>query len=115
MIYGKLYQNDKALFEEVMLTQYFWERMQGLLFRKPLTQQQALLIKPCSSIHCVGMSYNIDVVFLDKRYEIVKMSKTIKPFGFAQCFKAAMTLEMQAGMIDVLELSIGDILQWKST
>lgn len=114
MINGSLYKEQQLLLPQVMLTRFFWERMRGLLFRKPLSSEQALLIRPCASIHCIGMSYPIDVVFMNKHYEIVKMVAGLKPFRFAQCAQANMTLEMQTGMIDTLNLALGDTLQWRA-
>ena len=43
----------------------FLQRARGLLGRAPLAADEALLIRPCSSIHTFGMRFAIDVVFID--------------------------------------------------
>lgn len=43
-----------------------WERMRGLLGRKNLDTEFAMVFKHCPRIHCKGMSITIDVVSLAK-------------------------------------------------
>ncbi len=43
-----------------------WERMRGLLGRKGLDADFAMVFRRCPRIHCKGMSIIIDVVSLDK-------------------------------------------------
>lgn len=54
-------------------------RMKGLLGSKSLAAGHGLWLRPCSSIHTVGMSFPIDVLFLDKHRKIVRAAAKIKP------------------------------------
>jgi uncharacterized membrane protein (UPF0127 family) len=42
-------------------------RMKGLLGRQGLEPGESLWIRPCNSIHTIGMKFPIDAVFLDSR------------------------------------------------
>lgn len=116
MIYGALYNkhNNQIILPHVMKTSSVKERMQGLLCRNPLKEDEALLIQPCSSIHTIGMRYPIDVVFLNQDLSIKKIFTDVKPWRFAISFGAAMVLEMIAGSVERLGLGEQMILQWET-
>lgn len=116
MIHGALYSNHnhQLILPHVMKTSSVMERMQGLLCRKPLNEDEALLIQPCSSIHTFGMRYNIDVVFLNKDLSIKKIFTHVRPWRIAMSFGAAMVLEMIAGSTEKFGLGEQMILQWET-
>ena len=74
----------------------FFERLQGLLLRKPLDEHEALLIKPCSDIHSIGMKYSIDVAFIDNAGLVLKVV-CLKPNRFARCHGSKSVIEFKAG------------------
>lgn len=115
MIHGALYnnQNHQLILPHVMKTSSVIERMRGLLYREPLKENEALLIQPCSSIHTVGMRYDIDVVFLNQDLTIKKIFTHIKPWRFAMSFGASMVLEMIAGSVERFGLGEKMTLQWE--
>ena len=83
---------------KVSIADRFFRRAIGLLSRRSLPDDEALLITPCASVHTFGMRFSIDVVFLGKRNEILKISENVRPFGV--CFAPRGTksvLEMAAG------------------
>lgn len=51
-------------FEAIIATSFLM-RLRGLLFRTPLQENQCLVLSPCRSIHTFGMTYAIDVFYLD--------------------------------------------------
>ena len=106
MINGVVYSNDnnQPILTHVMKTSSVFERMQGLLCREPIKENEGLLIQPCSSIHTIGMRYDIDVVFLNNDFTIKKICKHVKPWRCAMSFGAAMVLEMIAGSVEKLGL-----------
>ena len=71
----------------------------------------ALLITPCNAIHCLGMLFSIDVVFLGKHLEVVQINHRLRPFFIAFNLKAKHVLEMPAGSIAALSLKMGDTIQ----
>jgi hypothetical protein len=75
----------------------FLERARGLLFRRRLAADEALLIAPCSSIHMFGMFYAIDVAFVDSAGKVLQVAARVPPFGAAGCRGAAAAWELAAG------------------
>ena len=113
MIHGSLTRaNDGRVIQKVSKTSNFLERMRGLLGKPPLKENEGLLIVPCSSVHTFGMSYAIDLVFLDKQLTIVKTVSALKPWRMAASNAASMVLELAADSLDQLQLCNGQRLEW---
>ena len=115
MIVGSISRKDnqQCLLSNVMCTSNPLERMRGLLGKAPLQKDQALLITSCSSVHTVGMTYPIDLVFLDKHWKIRKIVKSLVPWRMAWSFSSSMVLEMAPGTIDNLNLNMDMQLLWE--
>lgn len=91
-------------------------RMKGLLGTKSLPSGHGLWLKPCSSIHTVGMAYAIDILFLDKNKKIVKAKRNIRPMRL--CWAPLSTrsvLELPKGAIERYGVIVGDGLKFKDT
>ncbi len=113
MIHGCLTRtNESCVIRNVSKTSNFLERMRGLLISSPLTENEGLLISPCSSVHTFGMSYAIDLVFLDKQFTIVKTVRSLKPWRMAASKASSMVLELAAESLDKLQLTTGQQLEW---
>ncbi|MEM6998595.1 MAG: DUF192 domain-containing protein [Pseudomonadota bacterium] len=115
MIEGVVYANDnnQPILTHVMKATSTFERMQGLLCREPIKENEGFLIQPCSSIHTIGMRYQIDVVFLNSDFTIKKIFQHVKPWRCAMSFGASMVLEMLAGSVEKLELDKNMKLKWE--
>jgi uncharacterized membrane protein (UPF0127 family) len=74
---------------------------------------QALLIDPCPSVHTLGMTYSLDLVFLDAHFHVLKLVTRLPPLRWAGCSGARATLELPPGAIDALGLTVGETLQWR--
>jgi uncharacterized membrane protein (UPF0127 family) len=103
---------ETAVIPQVWVARNFWQRLRGLLGKAALTETQGLLIKPCRQIHTVGMSYPLDIVFVDSNGFIVKISQFVKPFRQASSHKAFCALELAAGVARHIGLTVGDQLTW---
>jgi uncharacterized membrane protein (UPF0127 family) len=90
-----------------------WDRMRGLLFRDAPQAGAGLLIDPCSSVHTFAMSYPIDVVYLNRDFQVVKTITKLNPWRVSACKTASMTLELAGGQADSLELVPTLELQWQ--
>lgn len=113
MTHGRLHRaNDECVIPGVSRTSNFLERMRGLLAKPALNENQGLLIFPCSSVHTFGMSYAIDLVFLDNSWTIVKTVDSLKPWRMTASRAANMVLELAAGSLGRLQLSTGQQLEW---
>ena len=73
----------------------FTERAKGLIGVKSLKKGEGLLILKCNAIHTMFMSFPIDATFLDRRGNMVKTVRGIKPWRpfIWGGWKAAMVLE----------------------
>lgn len=91
-----------------------WERLRGLLGRRPLAPDEALLIEPCASVHTFGMGYPIDLAFLDREGRVLRIVRELKPLRVAVRPGARATLEMAAGAAAGLGLRAGDRLEWRA-
>jgi uncharacterized membrane protein (UPF0127 family) len=89
------------------------ERMKGLLWTDTLSENTALIIKPCSSVHTLAMNYPIDLAYLDKYWVIIKTIENLKPWRFSATPRASMVIELAAGSINRLQLKPGQKLRWQ--
>jgi uncharacterized membrane protein (UPF0127 family) len=115
LIRGVLYRadNPEPLLSDVMHTSNTLERMRGLLGRPPLQPHQALLIRPCSSVHTFGMRYPIDLVFLDENWRIIKLVHALRPRRITWAWGAQMVIELAGGILSRLNLTPQTQLRWE--
>jgi uncharacterized membrane protein (UPF0127 family) len=106
-----LQRTGKVIADKARIAQDYKSRSIGLLCRKSLKDGEALLIKPCNSIHTLFMHFPIDVAFLNKRGKVVGIIKGMGPWRLASCiFKGYMTLEMPIGTIEKYSIKIEDFI-----
>jgi uncharacterized membrane protein (UPF0127 family)/CheY-like chemotaxis protein len=86
------------------------ERMRGLLGRESLPAGEALLLQPAPSIHTARMRFAIDVVFLDRNLQVIKVVEGMRPWRTASCRHSRTTLELAAGEVASRRLETGDQL-----
>jgi hypothetical protein len=86
----------------------------GLMGRRTLPEGGALLITPCSSVQTSLMRFAIDVVFLDRVGQVVKVVKGLKPYRAALGGRGAHSaLELPAGAAAEHGIAVGDRLVWE--
>jgi uncharacterized membrane protein (UPF0127 family) len=85
----------------------FVARLFGLLWRRPLERAEALWIKPCTSVHTLGMRYPIDVVFLDREGAVVGLRSALAPRRLAGARRARSVLELPANRSAELGIALG--------
>jgi len=89
----------------------FSQKLCGLIFRRPLEGDEALLIENCKSIHTMGMGYDIDVIFTDRDGKIIAIYEDIAPWRFTPYINKAYTvLESKSGFVKEKSLAVGDRL-----
>jgi uncharacterized membrane protein (UPF0127 family) len=96
--------SDETKTLAVFSTENVFERTGGLLRLTPLKKDQGLLINKCNSIHTFGMTYSLDVVYLNSHLKVVKLVKNIKPKRMSFSLRAKHTLELLAGEISRLDI-----------
>lgn len=111
---GTIRRNGQVLWSEVVLAAGFWDRLQGLLGKSVLHEEQGLLLMPCASVHTWGMRFSLDIVFLDREQTVLACREGVKPYGLKSCRGAWATLEVAAGSIARLGIVEGQRLEWSS-
>jgi uncharacterized membrane protein (UPF0127 family) len=102
-----------CLLPQVWRAESAFERMRGLLGRPQLLPGQGLLIESCNLVHTVGMSYPIDLVFLDAHGYVVKLFEQVQPWRFAGALGAKSTVELCAGALSARHIAVGDQMTWR--
>lgn len=102
---------QREIAREVAVADTFFSRMKGLLGESSLPREGGLWIRPCNSIHTIGMRFSIDVLYLDRKNRVVAMKRKLAPNRFSRPYvQAATVLEVTAGMIDETATGIGDTI-----
>ena len=58
---------------QTILADTWVKRLVGLLLSDELNYHQSMCLKPCKSIHTIGMGYPIDVVFVNRFFRLLKL------------------------------------------
>jgi uncharacterized protein len=94
----------------------FFERLIGLLARSSMSRDEGVWLSRCRAIHTVGMRYSIDVVFVDREGFVLQICRKVRPNRLAlSCRKARAVIELGAGALDTVELTVGDRIELVST
>ena len=112
MLARSLQLNHGQQLPQVFLANTAWLRLRGLLGRPQLTRQQGMLISPCNAVHTLGMSYAIDVVYLNEHLQVLKVDNQLKPWRSSVCKGAKHTLELAGGSAEFYKITTGDMLTW---
>lgn len=97
--------------ENCIVADTFFSRLKGLLGKKSIDQDTALLITPCNSIHMFFMKFPIDVLFIDKNDIIVHMVNNIKPWRTSKIVRhSEKVIELPAGSLLKNGTCVGDEL-----
>ncbi|OGX40606.1 MAG: hypothetical protein A2984_02700 [Omnitrophica WOR_2 bacterium RIFCSPLOWO2_01_FULL_41_12] len=102
---------NTILAENVIVADRPFQRIKGLLGKKEFKPGQALVLKPCNSIHTFFMKFPIDVLFVDKDNRVIKAVPTLKPFCLTYIyFRAILAIELPVGTIPSTLTQEGDTL-----
>ena len=85
----------------------FLSRARGLLGGERLREFEALWIRPCGSVHTIGMRYAIDVLFLDRQQRVLMVKRRLEPLRFSGAGHAHSTLELHAGTAAAIAVGEG--------
>lgn len=99
------------LAENAIIAKTPLKRMIGLLNRKSFEQGEALIIKPCNSIHTCFMRFSIDVAFVDSNNRIIRTIRSMRPFRISGIYlNALFCIELPAGTLEKTSTQPGDLL-----
>lgn len=68
----------------------FFKRLRGLIGK---SRDGIYCFENCSSIHTIGMTHAIDIAFVSRRGNVMKVQRNVSPWRFASCKGAYLTLE----------------------
>ncbi len=104
-----------TLGDRVLVAEWWWQRLRGLLGRPPLQSGEGLLLAPCRAVHMAGMKYPLDVAFLNRDGIVVALYHSLLPGGRSRWHAAAYSaLELPAGTLAATGTREGDTLLMSS-
>ncbi|MCK4519733.1 MAG: DUF192 domain-containing protein [Candidatus Omnitrophica bacterium] len=108
-----LFNKSKGLFlaSEALVADDFFLRLKGLMFRKTIAAEAALIFYRTSSIHTFFMRFPLDIVFLNKKMQVVRFYEALKPGRVVFCLFAYLVIELPPHKTSRKNLEIGDILE----
>jgi len=75
-------------------------RMKGLAKLDELPAATALHIPRCRSVHTFTMRFPLDLIWLDKRGEVVRVDPSVPPRRLKSCLRARSVIEANGGTAD---------------
>jgi len=98
-----------TLATNVKVADNLFTRMKGLLGKKELPIGEALWIKPCFSVHTFFMKFSMDVIFLNKKNQVIAAVRNLKPNRMTRLYPQSFSvLELPIGTIAASNIEIGD-------
>lgn len=104
--------NNRIVGDRIDVADTSEKRRTGLLKHNALAVGEGLWIAPTESVHCFGMKFAIDVVYLNKSKQVVKVRPNLKPWGISLCLRAYSVLELPAGQAEASGIAVGDQLEF---
>lgn len=105
-----VYKDQKPFWTNIQLANTMFLRLRGLLHRRILDHQEGLLLFPCDQVHSLGMRMTIDIIFLDKSLNILKIETLVPGRITARVAKSYSVLEVACGEAATRGLRPGDQL-----
>lgn len=106
-------RSQRELGSRIGLADGWLARLRGMLGRPEPIPGEGLLLTPCRSIHMYGMSYSLDVAFLDVKGAIIAMYPSLFPGSRTRWHrKAVHALELPVGALADSGAAVGDVLLW---
>jgi uncharacterized membrane protein (UPF0127 family) len=99
----------------ILLVDSWPGRLRGYLGRpKPLVGEGMLLVR-CNAVHMYGLSFPLDLIFLDKEGDVVDVVEALQPWKRTKRIpRARFALELPTGAIAASHTRVGDGLMWTS-
>ncbi|MGH9675075.1 MAG: DUF192 domain-containing protein [Bryobacteraceae bacterium] len=88
------------------------KRRTGLLKHESLPAGEGLWIAPCEAVHTFRMRFPIDIVFLSRKRQVLKLRERVPARRIALCLRAHSVLELPAGMVEATGTTKGDQLEF---
>ena len=99
--------DGEVVCERCLVADSPWSRMRGLLGRRGLESGEGLLLRPAGSVHTFFMRFPIDVVFLSRDGEVLKVAPALPAWRTAAARRAKAVLELAADEAERREIRVG--------
>lgn len=94
----------------------WWNRFRGLIGRPEIESGEGLLLEPCRAVHMYGMTYPLDVAFLDEDGVVIALYRELAPGARSHWHGSARyALEIPAGTLASTATEVGDVIHWTPT
>lgn len=94
---------------DVSCCNIFYEKIRGLMFKRLLPRNQALLIPSESAcIHTFFMRFPIDVFWLDETCTVVDLKKNIRPWRPLICPRKKASYILEVPSCYTYKINVGD-------
>ena len=103
--------NNNLIAADVKVAQNFITRSIGLLSKTSLSANEGLIIKPCCSVHTFFMRFDIDVLFVNRKNQIVAVHENVKPYRILPIHPTSFyVIELAAGSASAKNIIKGDLI-----
>ena len=103
---------NTVLAENTVMANTSETRRKGLLKHESLPKGEGLWIAPCEAVHTFWMKFAIDLVYLSKKKQVLKVRHAVPPWRISGCLRAHSVLELPAGMAAETETQPGDQIEF---
>ncbi|HWN18153.1 MAG TPA: DUF192 domain-containing protein [Gemmatimonadales bacterium] len=108
-------RHNRELGARIGLADGWFARLRGMMAGPAPAAGEGLLLTPCRSVHMFGMSFPLDVAFLDVEGAVVATYGSLSPWSRTRWHRNAVhALELPAGTLENSGTVIGDVLVWSS-
>ena len=108
-----VYNGGKVVYNRVSRAVTFYKRFKGLMWKKKLDIDEGLWIARCNQVHMFNMRFPLDIIYLDKHFQVVKI-ETLRPRQVGKLVRGARSvLEVTAGSAAANGIAPGDYLELK--
>lgn len=106
---------NKEIADGIKVADNFFTRSIGLLSKKSVLEGEGLIIKPCCSIHTFFMRFAIDVIFVNKKNEIIALYENVRPWKILPIHPTShYVIELLANSISNKNINKGDVINTSS-
>lgn len=103
---------NTVLAEDIFIASNLFRRIKGLLGEKVFLPDQAIILEPCNSVHTFFMHFSIDVLFIDKNYQVIKIIPNLNPNKISCIYwHASRVIELPSGKLKLTNTQVQDQLQ----
>jgi len=107
----QVYCGNLLIWADVSVADNPWLRLKGLMGKKAIGPQEGLLIRPCGQVHMLFMKFPLDIIFLSKELEVLRLL-SLPPWRISPYVRGACcVIEVAAGTATAHQVKVGDKLR----